>query len=672
MAMAVAAALIVLGACAALLVYADQAVDRISGEREAQLARHVMDAELADVTEDVVAEGVWTEGYEKTTLRFDPAWVDANYGVSLHDVRRHQRTVIFDGQDRPIYVSVDGRMSPASADPAFVAAARPLLAAARAKAARRVIEDPAGEGLARQGVASAALRAGSRIYLAGATTIVPEPGYRGRFAPAAVVVSARYVGPELLAELKPAFGLDKARLAPADADNPLGVALYDPAGQPLATVVWRPEQPGQGVLLRARWQILAAGLFVIGAVVLLVLRLRRMASEVARARDRAEAGDRAKSDFIANMSHEIRTPLNGVLGMAQVMAADQLSEAQRHRLAVIRDSGASLLEILNDVLDLSKIEAGKLTLAESPFDAEEVARKVCATFGGMAAAKDLDMVLEVDAAVRGAWMGDGLRIRQMLSNLVSNAVKFTADGSVTLSVAPGPTGLVFSVRDTGMGVEADKIPELFEKFSQADPTITRRHGGTGLGLSITRGLMHLMGGSIAVESQPGRGSCFTLSLPLSRAELAVEDVAEAAPAQPARRVDAGPPRVLAAEDNLTNQYVLRALLEPLDLELTVVGDGREALEAFAAQTFDVILMDVQMPEMNGVDAVRAIREMEAMGGLPHTPVIAMTANVMSHQLEAYRLAGMDAHVAKPLDVAALYAVLERALSGELPGVAAAA
>jgi CheY-like chemotaxis protein/anti-sigma regulatory factor (Ser/Thr protein kinase) len=260
----------------------------------------------------------------------------------------------------------------------------------------------------------------------------------------------------------------------------------------------------------------------------------------------------------------------------------------------------------------------------------------------------------------------------MLSNLVSNAVKFTADGSVSLAVRRVPEGLAFSVTDTGAGLEAAKIPELFEKFSQVDPTLTRRHGGTGLGLSITRGLLGLMGGTIRVESEPGRGSCFTLTLPLQPAMEPPAVAAEAGPVEGVRASGGPPPRVLAAEDNLTNQFVLRALLEPLAVELTLVADGRQAVEAFAAQAFDVILMDVQMPELNGVDAVREIRALEAARGLARTPVVAMTANVMSHQLEAYRLAGMDAHVAKPVDVDALYAVLERALNGELTGVAAAA
>jgi CheY-like chemotaxis protein len=357
--------------------------------------------------------------------------------------------------------------------------------------------------------------------------------------------------------------------------------------------------------------------------------------------------------------------------MAQVMQAGELSPGQRERLAVIRDSGASLLCILNDVLDFSKIEAGKLTLSEAPFDAEELARRVCATFEAMAAAKDVELVLDVAEGARGGWIGDALRIRQMLSNLVSNAVKFTADGAVTVAVTTSGAGLVLSVTDTGIGLAADKIPDLFEKFSQVDPTVTRRHGGTGLGLSITRGLAQLMGGSVGVSSRAGQGSCFTLALPLARAPAWTVATAEPGPAAPAAPVAARTPRVLAAEDNVTNQYVLRAILEPLDVELTLVADGRQAVEACRAGAFDVILMDVQMPELNGVDATRAIRAAEAAAGARHTPIIAMTANVMSHQVESYLAAGMDGHIAKPVDVGAVYAALERALSTAQADAAAA-
>jgi len=397
---------------------------------------------------------------------------------------------------------------------------------------------------------------------------------------------------------------------------------------------------------------------VLGAVALVILRLWRMAREVIRARDLAEAGDRAKSDFIANMSHEIRTPLNGVLGMAQAMEGFELSPDQRGRLRVIRESGRSLLALLNDVLDLSKIEAGKVELAETPFRLDDKVAAVGAIYRDLATEKGLDLHVRVAPEAAGLWMGDKLRIRQVLCNLVSNAVKFTATGSVTLAVEATPDGVRFTVTDTGIGFEQAAAGSLFRKFEQADASTTRRYGGTGLGLSISHSLAHLMGGTITATSRPGEGACFTVDLPLRRALASEEACPVPAPGIEPVSADGQPLRILAAEDNATNRMVLHALIEPLDAELLLVTNGREAVEAFAGGRFDVVLMDVQMPEMNGLDATRAIRRRETEEGWAPTPILALTANVMSHQLESYLAAGMDGHIAKPLDVAALYAALE--------------
>jgi CheY-like chemotaxis protein/anti-sigma regulatory factor (Ser/Thr protein kinase) len=255
-------------------------------------------------------------------------------------------------------------------------------------------------------------------------------------------------------------------------------------------------------------------------------------------------------------------------------------------------------------------------------------------------------------------MGDDVRLRQVLANLVSNAVKFTSHGGVGVEVRDEPDGLRFKVRDTGVGIPRGKIAHLFEKFTQADTSTTRRFGGTGLGLAISRELVDLMGGRMEVSSTPGEGSVFGFSLPLERcAALAAVEPArpEAAAAAPGETL-----RVLAAEDNPTNQLILRALLEPLDVDFTVVENGALALEAFRSQRFDVILMDAQMPELNGPEAAAAIRRIEAEERRARTPIIALTANVMSHQLAVYREAGMDGFVAKPIDAARLFDAIAQA------------
>lgn len=247
----------------------------------------------------------------------------------------------------------------------------------------------------------------------------------------------------------------------------------------------------------------------------------------------------------------------------------------------------------------------------------------------------------------------------MLSNLVSNGVKFTQQGAVTIQVAAEESGVRLAVRDTGIGVDERTLPTLFDKFSQGDASTTRLYGGSGLGLSICQDLVALMGGAIAVTSRSGAGSVFAVTLPLERAPAEPQAAAEHPAAHP---VDT-PLRVLAAEDNPTNQIVLRALFKPLDVDLTMTANGREAVAAFAAGSFDIVLMDVQMPEMNGLDATRAIRDLEAARGQARTPILALTANVLAHQVETYRAAGLDGHVAKPLDAALLYAALTTALAG---------
>jgi signal transduction histidine kinase/AmiR/NasT family two-component response regulator len=380
------------------------------------------------------------------------------------------------------------------------------------------------------------------------------------------------------------------------------------------------------------------------------------------AKEAAESANKMKSQFLANMSHEIRTPLNGVLGMVQVMEREALAPDQRERLHIIRDSGAGLLQVLNDVLDISKIEAGKLDLAPVEFDIETLASRAVSTFTGAAAAKRLDLEVTVDPDAAGVWLGDADRIRQILSNLLSNAVKFTDAGAVSLEVTVRPEGLDFIVRDSGIGMSAEALPKLFSKFTQVDDSNERKFGGTGLGLAISRELVELMAGTIEVISQPGKGSEFRVSLPLPRVSETPRAPAHPAPGEISlprdRRL-----RILAAEDNPTNQKVLAALLAPLDVELTVVGDGLQAVSAWATADFDVILMDIQMPEMGGVAAALAIRQAEAAQGIAPIPIIALSANAMSHQIAEYMAVGMTAYVAKPIEVGVLYETIGEALAG---------
>ncbi len=399
--------------------------------------------------------------------------------------------------------------------------------------------------------------------------------------------------------------------------------------------------------------------------------LRSAMGELVKARDDANAANVLKSHFLANMSHEIRTPLNGVLAMTEVMAMDDLSSKQRERLSVIRESGGLLLAVLNDVLDLSKIEAGRLELVERDFDLSALASSLRETFVDQARDKGLDFGVMVAPEALGGWHGDVDRLRQILNNLVSNALKFTLEGAVSVRFASAEdgSGLRIDVTDTGIGIATDILPRLFDKFVQADSSTTRRFGGSGLGLSICRELAAVMGGGIHVQSREGQGSTFTVVVAMPRGE---GEIAQAAPVDEPSDAAAGRRlRVLAADDNLTNQKVIAAVLAPLGAEVALVADGAACVEAWRAGGHDVILMDIHMPVMDGVEAARTIRSLEAAEGRARTPIVAVTANALVHQVEGYLAAGMDGHVAKPIEVTKLYAAIEDAVAAAARMAAAA-
>ncbi|MBP6877804.1 MAG: PAS domain S-box protein [Phenylobacterium sp.] len=387
-------------------------------------------------------------------------------------------------------------------------------------------------------------------------------------------------------------------------------------------------------------------------------RLKVVNASLKRARDQANAANVAKSAFLATMSHEIRTPLNGVLGMAQAMERDELSSRQRERLGVVRQAGETLLVLLNDLLDLSRIEAGRLELEDGVVDIVALMQGAQSTFGPLAAEKGLALELEVEPALKGVWGGDPTRVRQIVHNLISNAVKFTAEGWVRARALRRAGKLVIEVADTGPGIAAERQGALFQKFVQEDASTTRRYGGSGLGLAICRELTDLMGGTIAVASQPGAGASFTVVLPLVRAKAAPEPAPEAPALAPA-----GDMRVLAAEDNPINRLVLKTLLSQVGVDLRCVEDGAAAVAAAQEGGWDVILMDVQMPVMDGPSAARAIREREAEQGLARTPIIALTANAMAHHEAEYLAAGMDVLVPKPVELERLIGAIAAVMEG---------
>jgi PAS domain S-box-containing protein len=382
---------------------------------------------------------------------------------------------------------------------------------------------------------------------------------------------------------------------------------------------------------------------------------KRAEINLQRARDAAEAANRAKSEFLANMSHEIRTPLNGVMGVASALGRTALSESQQEMVGLIASSAETLESLLSDVLDLARIESGRLELKAEDFDLAQSVRDVAALFEPSARAKGLDLLVELSPAADGVYVGDAPRIRQVISNLVSNAVKFTARGSVRIRVAAAPAeagaSLTLSVADTGIGFDAEAGKRLFERFEQADGSITRRYGGTGLGLAISRSLAEAMGGGLSATSQPGHGSTFTFELTLPRSSAAAP--APLSAPEDAPEVDLSQLRVLLAEDHPTNRRVVELILNAAGVDLTSVENGAEAVNAWAQGRFDLILMDMQMPVMDGLTATRAIREREGRDGLARTPIFALTANAMPEHAKASLEAGADGHLTKPIAAEAL-------------------
>ena len=402
--------------------------------------------------------------------------------------------------------------------------------------------------------------------------------------------------------------------------------------------------------------------------------LRQANADLVAARDRAMDASRAKSDFLANMSHEIRTPMNGIIGMTDIVLDSPLSADQRDSLDAVKTSAASLLTILNDILDFSKVESGRLELESVPFALGETMAHILKPFSATASAKGLMLTLAVDDQIPPYVIGDPVRWRQIVSNLLGNALKFTGTGGVTVSLDPAPAGegrigLHLRVTDTGIGIPPEKHAAIFEPFSQADGSTTRRFGGTGLGLSISMRLVALMGGRLWLDSAEGCGSTFHVLVEMGRSSVASRLVT--APSTPARVVamPARPLHVLLAEDNLVNQRVAVRLLDKRGHRVTVVDNGQAAVNAVIAGGIDVVLMDVQMPIMGGFEATAQIREYEREHG-GHLRIVAMTAHALKGDRERCLAAGMDGYVAKPIDRAALLEAVEPSATFERPPAAA--
>jgi PAS domain S-box-containing protein len=429
------------------------------------------------------------------------------------------------------------------------------------------------------------------------------------------------------------------------------------------------RQLADGRIIEVRGAALPGG----GAVRTLtdITRRRQAESALRAAEEAAEAASGAREAVLAALSHEIRTPLNGVIGMAELLAETTLDEQQRHFVAAVRKSADHLLDVVTDLVDIARLDAGGVALEAVPFDLAELVQHVVGVLGPSAAQKGLALDYAFDSAIPDRLVGDPARLRQVLLNLLGNAVKFTEHGRVAIEVsrmpsdAADPVGVAIAVSDTGIGIAPELLAGLFGEHVQADGATRRRYGGAGLGLAIAHRLVAAMGGEIGVRSAPGEGAVFTVALALSEA-AAPEAETEAAEAAPVAIADRAP-RLLLAEDDATGRHVAATILERLGCAVDVACDGREALDAIRGAAYDAVLMDMMMPEMDGLQATRAIRALAGESG--RVPVIALTANAFAEDRAACEAAGMNGFVAKPVTAARLREALAAALAA--PPAAAA-
>jgi len=644
-----------------VLLYAAWEADRSSLLRDETLVENGMAASIAEAGRRPIALTSWDEAVINLDNAFDLEWAKSNVGRYLTETERFEAAIVLDRDDRPIYAMRDGKTIELDTIVELRGAAAQLVARVREEEReRRTLEQgPASaDRMPDAIIASAVSRVGTELFVLSA--IVVQPDF-GRAVPrgdrSVVVVTGEAINSEFVTAFATRFLLADAHLADGMAQPKPGLAqlmLRDSEDKVVATLEWVPTALG-AALLRKSLPTTLVLIMCLGAVGWRLFQKGHRAAQALVASE-ARAFDLAshKSQFLANMSHEIRTPLNGVLGMAQSLNSDALSVVQREKVAVILRTGNTLMTLLNDVLDLSKIEAGNLEICPVDDDIVTTIESIKWLFQPRAEAKGLDIELCCSPDIPRWLHYDPLRIRQCVSNLLSNAIKFTGSGTIAMTLSAEARGadyiVIINVADTGIGMTPDTMAKLFSAFTQADNSTSRRFGGNGLGLAVARQLARMMGGDVTAASEPGKGSTFTFTFRASAAIQREDDLKPIAAASIQHVPDSSDllnARILLTDDNAINRQVVRLLLAPLGATIDEAENGRVALEKLAAERFDLVLLDIHMPVMDGWETIEAIRRSEA--GWRTIPVLALTADATRGARERCLALGMDDYMSKPVD-----------------------